>query len=59
MPSSKQAPRIPDRADAATLHAQKVEDADAARSRMIARLIETLSAAGMTCEVVYLGLPLQ
>ena len=51
--------QIPDRAGAVVLNGKKVEDVDEARSRMSARVIEILSAAGMTCELRYLGVNLQ
>jgi len=51
--------QIPDRASAAVLNGEKIRDEDEARSPMSARVIEILSAAGMTCELRYLGATLQ
>lgn len=51
--------QIPDRASAVVLDREMVGDVDEARSRMSARVIEILSAAGMTCELRYLGATLQ
>src|SRR5262249_18437715 len=49
---------VTDRASAAMPDAQNVEDDDVANARVAARVMEALSAAGMTCELRHLGLSL-